>query len=112
MLAPQETQPTYPPYWSTTTPLNVSESNALRVSDAWACVRAVSDSVASLPIHCFRRTAAGRVQVGDEARAVRLLHRPSPGATSCDLFGTAMVHLLVNYEPDNKTNGKVEAIDT
>jgi phage portal protein BeeE len=97
MLAPQEAQPSYPPpYWSQTTPLNVSESTALRVSDAWACVRALSDSVASLPVHVFRRTSAGRVRVGDEARAVQLLNRPSPGATACDLFGTAMAHLLVN----------------
>lgn len=103
-LTPQTVRPSYLPYspYSTTTaltgsvPLAVTESNALRVSDAWACVRALSDSVASLPVHAYRRTSSGRVQVGNEARAVQLINRPSPGATACDLFGTAMVHLLVS----------------
>jgi hypothetical protein len=82
--------------FSTQAPLNVGEANALRVSDAWACVRALSDSVASLPIHVYRRSPTGRVRVGDEARAVQLLNRPSPGATASDLFSAAMAHLCVN----------------
>jgi hypothetical protein len=32
-------------------PLDVTTSNALRVSDAYACVRLLADSVSSLPLH-------------------------------------------------------------
>ncbi len=74
---------------------DVSTANALRVADAYSCVRALSDSVASLPAHVFRRTAAGRVPAGDDQRLVQLLRRPAPGSTSADLFGQIMVHLNV-----------------
>jgi len=83
------------PYSSSSPVLDVSTSNALRVSDAYACVRCLADSVASLPLHVYRRTPAGRVQVGEDARAVRLLGRPSPGSTGVDLISQAMVHLNI-----------------
>ena len=86
------------PYSSSSPVLDVSTSNALRVSDAYACVRCLADSVASLPLHVYRRTPAGRVQVGEDARAVRLLGRPSPGSTGVDLISQMMTHSNVYGE--------------
>ena len=83
------------PYSSSSAVLDVTTSNALRTSDAYACVRCLADSVASLPLHIYRKTAAGRVQVGEDSRAVRLLSRPSPGSTSVDLISQMMVHLNI-----------------
>ena len=74
------------PYSTTAPPLNVTTSNALRVSDAYACVRVLADSISSLPLHVYRRTPAGRVPAGDSSRAVQLLNRPSPGSTGVDLI--------------------------
>ena len=82
----------YLPY-STAPPLNVTTANALRVSDAYACVRVLADSISSLPLHVYRRTAAGRVPAGPESRAVQLLRRPSPGSTGVDLISLIVVHL-------------------
>src|SRR5688500_17738183 len=79
-----------------TPPLDVTTANALRVSDAYACVRVLADSVSSLPLHVHRRTPEGRVPAGESARAVQLLARPSPGSTGVDLVSTAMVHLNVH----------------
>ena len=81
--------------YSRTALLDVSTSNALRVADAYACVRALSDTVATLPPKVSRRTPAGRMPAGDDQRLVQLLRRPSPGSTSADLFGQVMVHLNV-----------------
>jgi len=39
------------PYSGTTSPLNVTTSNALRVSDAYAAVRCLADSISTLPLH-------------------------------------------------------------
>jgi HK97 family phage portal protein len=78
---------------STTAPLNVTPSNALSVADAYACVRLLSDAVASLPAKVYRRLPAGRVPAGDDQRLVQLLRRPSPGSTSADLFSQIMVSL-------------------
>jgi HK97 family phage portal protein len=82
--------------YSRTSLLDVSESTALRVADAYACVRVLADGVSSLPPKIYRRTPAGRVPAGDDQRLVQLLRQPSPGSTSADLFSQVMVHLNVN----------------
>ena len=76
--------------------LDVNTANALRVADAYACVRVLADSVASLPLKVYRRTPQGRVPAGESSRAVQLLERPSPGSTSADLISQVMVHLNVH----------------
>jgi len=93
-LAPPQTRPGLP--WGTTAPLDVTQDNALRVADAYACIRVLADSVASLPPKVFRHTDQGRVPAGPDARLVQLLQSPSPGATSADLFSQVMVHLNTN----------------
>jgi HK97 family phage portal protein len=92
-----DSQPSFPSL-TTRAPLDVNTSNALRVSDAYACVRVLADSVSSLPLHTYRRTDAGRIPAGDNARIVQLLKRPSPGSTSVDLISQVMVHLNVYGE--------------
>jgi HK97 family phage portal protein len=74
--------------------LDVSQSNVLRVADAYAAVQYLSNAVASLPPRVYRATLQGRVPVGDDQRLTALLRRPWPGATSSDLFSQIMVHLL------------------
>jgi HK97 family phage portal protein len=94
---------------ATGAPLDVNTANALRVSDAYACVRVLADSVASLPLHAYRRTDQGRIPAGPDQRIVQLLNRPSPGSTSADLLSQVMVHLNVHgdafigkYRSDNE----------
>jgi HK97 family phage portal protein len=92
-----DTQPAYPTL-TTSAPLNVTTANALRVSDAYACIRVLADSISSLPLHVYRKTEQGRVPAGDNSRAVQLLRRPSPGSTGVDLISHLMVHLNVYGE--------------
>ena len=92
-----DSQPAYPTL-TTSAPLDVSTSNALRVADAFACVRVLADGISTLPLHAYRRTDAGRVSAGDNARVVQLLKRPSPGSTSVDLISHIVVHLNVYGE--------------
>src|SRR5215212_225444 len=90
-----DSQPSYPTL-TTSAPLNVTTANALRVSDAYACVRVLADSISSLPLHVYRKTDQGRQPAGENARAVQLLNRPSPGSTGVDLISQIMVHLNVH----------------
>src|SRR5215212_10368599 len=103
-----DSQPSYPTL-TTSAPLNVTTANALRVSDAYACVRVLADSISSLPLHVYRKTDQGRQPAGENARAVQLLNRPSPGSTGVDLISQIMVHLNVHgdafvgkYRADNE----------
>ena len=68
------------------------------MADAYACVRALADSVSSLSLHVYRRTPQGRLPAGESARAVQLLNRPAPGSTGVDLISQVMVHLNVYGE--------------
>src|SRR3954453_24265535 len=97
-LSAPQSEPSLIPYTGASAPLDVTTANALRVSDAYACIRVLADSVSSLPLHVYRRTAEGRVPAGENARAVQLLMRPSPGSTSVDLVSQIMVHLQVYGE--------------
>jgi HK97 family phage portal protein len=92
-----DVRPAYPTL-TTAAPLNVTTTNALRVADAFACVRVLADGIATLPLHAYRRTAAGRVAAGDNARVVQLLRRPAPGSTGVDLISQIVVHLNVYGE--------------
>lgn len=92
-----DSQTAYPTLTSSA-PLNVTTANALKVSDAYACVRVLADSISSLPLHVYRKTEQGRVAAGENSRAVQLLNRPSPGSTGVDLISQLMVHLNIYGE--------------
>ncbi len=95
LTAPARPDGLLTPFMATRAPLNVTTSNVLAVSDAYACVRLLADSISSLPLHVYRKTAAGRVRAGSDQRAVQLLNRPSPGSTGVDLISQVVTHLNV-----------------
>jgi HK97 family phage portal protein len=88
--------------------LEASPYNALRIADAYACIRVLADTVSTLPIKVFRDTGTGRVPVGPDARISRLLERPSPGSTSADLLSLVMTHLNTH---GNAFIGKFRGVD-
>lgn len=87
------------PYISPTSPTAlpaISETNALKIADIFACVRVFANAIGSLPPRVYRRLPDGsRLPAGEDQRLVALLRRPEPGATSADLLGSIMLHLLV-----------------
>lgn len=95
LTAPAQPNGLPTPFMATGAPLNVTTSNVLAVSDAYACVRLLADSISSLPLHVYRRTPAGRVRAGGDQRAVQLLNRPSPGSTGVDLISQIVTHLNI-----------------
>ena len=93
--------------------LDANPHNALRIADAYACVRVLSDSVASLPPRVYRKTTNGRVPVGDDQRLAALLKRPAPGSTHADLFGTVVAHLQTHgnaYVGKYRSDGEIVSL--
>jgi len=70
----------------------VTPTNALAISDAYACVRALSDTAASLPLHLYRRNPDGSRERYFGAPADRL-QRPSAWQRQGDLVGQIVAHL-------------------
>jgi hypothetical protein len=73
---------------------NITPSAALAIADVWAAVRVLADAASSLPLHVYRKTAAGPERV-TSGKLVDLLTFPGPGTTQADLVSSLMTHLAV-----------------
>lgn len=91
-LTPQTSAP--PAYFPASTTPAVTAGNALAISDVFACVRALSDAAASLPLIAYRKTTDGRTRAS--GRVTDLLRQPAPATTQANLVGTAMAHLQLH----------------
>ena len=91
----------------------VTERSAMQMTAVYACVRILSESIASLPVHLYQYESEG-----NKARAVkhplyRILHdEPNPEMTSFVFRETLMTHLLLwgNAYAQIIRNGKGEII--
>lgn len=90
------TAQTVPPSMLTSTPggATVTPTTALRNADAYACIRALADAAASLPLHAYRRTDTGRVRL--EGATADLLRSPAPATTQAGLVGQLVAHLQLH----------------
>jgi HK97 family phage portal protein len=68
----------------------VSERSVLTIVDAWACVRALSQTAMTLPLLSYRRTDQG----GEQVDAL-LLERPAPTMTQPELTAQAVMSLAL-----------------
>lgn len=76
--------------------VRVTPDNALGSSTVTACVRLLSESVASLPLHVYRRSERGKERAADHP-LYRLLHnRPNPYMTSYTWRAHMMVSVLLH----------------
>jgi HK97 family phage portal protein len=92
---------------------NVTVSNAMRVSAVYACVRVISESVASLPLILYRRQGRARRRA-DEHPLYAILHdEPNPLMTSLEFRELLQSYLLLYgnaYAEIQYEAGKVTAL--
>ncbi len=75
--------------------VHINETNALRISAVYSCVRLISETVATLPRHIYRRTDSGRA-IDREHPIYRLVHdTPNDYMTAFELFESMVVHLCL-----------------
>lgn len=84
--------------WSSpasSTGIGVGESEALSYSPFWACVRNISEDLASLPLFFYKRLPDGGKQLLTTHKLYRLLHdEPNPEMSSMDFRETLQGHVL------------------
>lgn len=73
--------------------VTVTEDTALTYSAVWACVRVISESVAALPWHVYRRTSSGREMV-DGGVQYLLNSRPNSEMTASAFRESIIAHAL------------------
>ncbi|MEZ3432880.1 MAG: phage portal protein, partial [Lachnospiraceae bacterium] len=74
---------------------NVNERTAMQTTAVYSCVRILAEAIASLPIHVYRYTDAGKERVYDHPLYYLLHDEPNPEMTSFVFRETLMSHLLI-----------------
>ena len=90
---------------------SVTPANALAGADVYACVRALADAAASLPLHVYRRQGEGRGRLDN--RTAELLRSPAPAVTTANLIGQLVAHLNLHgnaYLGKYKRGGQIEQL--
>lgn len=95
--------------------VSVTPASALQSSAVFACVRVLSETVASLPLQVYRRLAGGGKERASEHYLYPLLHDlPNPEMTSFEFRETLMGHLLLwgnaYVEKEMDKSGRVIAL--
>ncbi|WP_247907420.1 phage portal protein [Streptococcus anginosus] len=79
----------------TTSGKTVNERTALQTTAVYACVRILSETIASLPLHVYRYTEGGKTKDTEHALYTLLHDEPNPDMTSFVFLETLMSHLLI-----------------
>lgn len=83
-------------FGSTPSGLQVNEQTAMQSTGVYACVRILSESVASIPLHLYRYEDNGSKTKALDHSLYFLLHdEPNPEMTSFTFRETMMAHLLL-----------------
>lgn len=89
--------------------VSVTSESALRLSAVWACVRLISESIASLPLHVYQRIDNRRRERDTTSIEYQLLHgEPNQLMTSFTMRETMAAHLLLwgrAFAYINRNNG-------
>ena len=74
--------------------ISVNETSALKYSALYACVRLISESVASLPLHTYQRSENGKERLREHPVARLLSQTPNKNMTSYTFREVLMGHVL------------------
>lgn len=79
---------------ATATGISISESSSLRLGAVWACVRVISEDVASLPLFVYERLDRGKRRAMEHPLHELLHDQPNPEMTALQFRETLTAHVL------------------
>jgi HK97 family phage portal protein len=75
---------------------NVSVDSSLQIGTVWACVRLISQTIATLPLHVFQTDRTGHGVIAPDHPLYRLLHdKPNADMTSVEFWEAVVAHILL-----------------
>ena len=75
--------------------VHVSPKLAMQVCAVYACVRVISETMASIPLVVYRREGGAKQRATDHPLYPLLHHRPNPEQTSFELRETLVAHMVL-----------------
>jgi HK97 family phage portal protein len=91
----------------------VTEESALQVSGVWACVKLISETIASLPTNVYRKTEQGRILANDFWFAKLMNRKPNRYQTKVEFWETMVLNLVLYgncYAKINRVGGQIRSI--
>ena len=91
----------------------VNEKTAMQMTAVFACVRILAESIASLPLHVYKRSPDGNLVKAEDTELFYMLHdKPNPEMTSFIFRETLMTHILLwgNAYAQILRNGRGEVL--
>lgn len=73
----------------------VNANTALSLSAVWACVSLLSDTISTLPLGFYRKTATGREAATDHTLARVLSRQPNADMTAAQFIGATVANMLL-----------------
>ena len=99
--------------YATASPVEVTEDSAMQLSAVWACVRLLSETVASLPVNVYRKTPKGRELAQDHWLSLLMARKPNRYQTKVEFFETLMLNLALHgnaYAKITKVGGQIRSL--
>lgn len=106
------TQITGPQGYGYSASVEVTEETALQVSAVWACVRLLSQTVASLPLVVYRKTDKGR-ELAPDHWFMRLMERPNQYQTKYEFWEHQVANLALHgnlYARKTELGGAIRSL--
>lgn len=91
----------------------VTEDTAMQVSAVWACVRLLSETVASLPFNVYEKTTNGRKLAENFYFTDLMARKPNRYQTRQEFFETMMLNLTLHgnaYAKVERVGGRIRSI--
>lgn len=89
------------PSWSG---MAVNDKTVLQMTTSWRCIRLISETIGTLPLHLYRYTDRG-MEKATQHKLYRLLHdQPNPNMTSIEWVEAMVVSLCVWGQAYNDTD--------
>lgn len=107
------TQQTGPSGYSEPAASIVTEETAYQLSAVWACIRLISQTVASLPVEVFERGPDGRKVVDNHWFAGLMAHKPNQYQTRYEFLEYQLANLVLHgncYAKIVRFQGKIVAL--
>jgi HK97 family phage portal protein len=85
----------------------------MSLSAAWACTRLVAETIATLPLHLYERTATGGRKVANDHPVWSLLHYPNNSSTATTFWESVVASMLLrgnSFIEAKRNAGKVVSL--
>lgn len=97
-----------------TTGINVTERRAIQLSTVWACVKLISETIATLPLHVYKTTENGRVKDNKHPLAYIIKDKPNADSDAITFWQANITSILLHGNGINKIirlNGKMVGLE-